>query len=623
MGRVVAGETFSVIMPVWNRSYLVGRAVASVVAQTDREWELVIVDDGSTDALGAALAPYLSEQVRLVRRPHAGVSAARNFGLQHSSGSLIAYLDSDNAWHPDYLARMRAAFNDPPAASAAYCRYRTFRRDRGGAIAATGVGGRPFSFTEILDEPYIDLNTFVHRRDCLALTGTHDETLQRMEDWDFILRVVTRYEPRYVPDVLVDYYLRCYDDSITCREPARPAARQIRRRSLAYDGPIRVRHDAIEYAWRSVPDEKRHNWVRMRSRELDTETFRPLGFPYMLQVEPTNACDLRCPLCPIGSGELGRPTRHLKIEEFRSLVEDMERYLLLLVLWDWGEPLLNPALPAMVRYAAERDIKTVTSTNGNFSCGEEYLAELLGSGLSTLIIAVDSVSPESYEVYRKRGSVKRVLGSVERAITLKRKLRSHTRIVVRAVVMKQNEHEIASTREYARRAGADNFVVKTLNPACGATSLDSELVPNTPRYQRFAYLPGTTHRIPAERPCARVFRMANVYSDGAVVPCCYDFSGGMTLGNIRERRFTEIWTSDAYRELRRRVFTAPDSLVRCCQCAESFTLSDTGMFAESHQFRRQPDDGLMQSLRARLLSPQALRLARRAARKLGVPIVRR
>lgn len=609
---------FSVIMPVWNRVHLVGRAIESVLTQTYQGWELVVVDDGSEDGLAERIAPYLSERVVLQRTPHRGPAAARNHGILHSHYPIIAYLDSDNAWHPGYLARMRDALSEAPAATAAYCQYRIHRRDRDGTIRPAGVGGAPFSFTVMLDEPYIDLNTFVHLRKCLEHTGLHDEGIRRMEDWDFILRVATAYVPRFVPEVLVDYSLRCHDDSVTCREKAKPAARLIRGESRVHDGPIRVRHDAIEYTWRSVTDEKRHNWARMRRKEFDTSTFSAWGYPYMLQIEPTNTCNLRCPLCPTGRGDLNRPPRHMKLEEFKGLIDDTARYLLFAILWDWGEPLLNRELPEMVRYAAERDIKTVTSTNGHFFRDEAYMAALLESGLTTMIVAVDSIAPESYDVYRKRGTLGEVRAGVEGMVDLKRKLGSKTRIVVRTVVMKQNERELASTREYARSIGADHFVVKTLNPACGSTSLDSELVPDNPRYRRLAYREGTMDRIPSEELCARIWKMSNIFSNGDVVPCCYDFCGDMKLGNISERPFTEIWIGPAYKELRRRVYTAKDTVERCRQCVDSYQLSESGMFAESRQFHHQSGERLVDAARSRLLSPQVLRLARRAARRLGL-----
>ena len=606
-------------MPVWNRASLVGRAVGTVLAQSENDWELLVVDDGSTDGLTSALAPFLADtRVRLLRIEHSGVSAARNHGIRHALHPVIAYLDSDNAWHPTYLARMRAALAGPPAAAAAYCRYRRFERDRHGAIRPTGDAGRPFSFATLLDEPYIDLNTFVHLRECVDHAGLHDERIRRLADWDFILRIATAYPPRYLAEVLADYYLKCYNDSITCREEARPAARLIRRESTASGGPVRVRHDTIEYTWRSLPDEKRHNWARVRRPGFDTSTFSAWGYPYMLQVEPTNVCNLRCPLCPTGRGDLSRAPRHMKLAEFQALVDDMERYLLLAILWDWGEPLLNRELPAMARYASDRGIATVTSTNGHFFRDEEYVAELLASGLSTLIVAVDSVSPESYDVYRKRGTVEEVRSGVEAIVALKRRTGSKTRIVVRTVVMKPNEHEIATTRAYARSVGADHFVVKTLNPACGSTSLDSELVPDNPRYRRLAYRQGTMERIPSLEACARVWKMSNVFSNGDVAPCCYDFCGDMKVGNINERRFTEIWTGPEYRALRRRIWEERDTVERCRQCVDSYVLSDTGMFAESRRLRRLPGEGVVETMRGRVLSPQVQRVARRAARRLGL-----
>ena len=85
-----------------------------------------------------------------------------------------------------------------------------------------------------------------------------------------------------------------------------------------------------------------------------------------------------------------------------------------------------------------------------------------------------------------------------------------------------------------------------------------------------------------------------------------------------ERPFTEIWASPEYRELRRKVYTARDSIERCRQCVDSYRLSETGMFAESRRLRRQPDEGFVETMRGRLLSPQVQRVARRAARRLGL-----
>lgn len=94
---------FSVIMPVWNQSRLVTKAVESVLAQTFGDWELVIVDDGSNDDLAGRFAPYFCDRVKLRRTPHCGVSAACNAGLHTSTEPLGACLDSDNTRRPCFL----------------------------------------------------------------------------------------------------------------------------------------------------------------------------------------------------------------------------------------------------------------------------------------------------------------------------------------------------------------------------------------------------------------------------------------------------------------------------------------------------------------------------------------
>ena len=93
---------FSVVIPVFNRTHTITRAIDSVVHQTCRDYECIVVDDGSTDALSDVLAQY-DNRIRCIQIDHAGVSAARNAGIQNSSSAYIAFLDSDDEWLPDKL----------------------------------------------------------------------------------------------------------------------------------------------------------------------------------------------------------------------------------------------------------------------------------------------------------------------------------------------------------------------------------------------------------------------------------------------------------------------------------------------------------------------------------------
>ena len=569
-------------MPVWNRADLVRTAVESVVGQTFRSYELLIIDDGSEDDLAGAVQPYLSPSIILHQVPHIGISGARNLGLRMARHPFIAHLDSDNRWHPEYLATMHKALAGDAPREAAYCLADRYERDaETGVLRRTGTIGRPFDFRELLVGNYVDINTFVHSRKCIEYAGVFDEKLRRLDDWDLVIRIASLFEPVFVPKVLVDYHFGVAKNAVSLTEDLETADTAVRAKHVRFKEPVTFVHDTIPYTWDHLTPEKYTNWVRLHHEALNTTDYTAWGYPFVLQIEPTNLCNLSCPLCPAGRNELGRERRHMRLSEFKSVVDDMERYLLFLILWNWGEPFMNPELPQMIRYSSERGIKTVTSTNAHFLSNEEYVEAILRSGLSTLIVAIDSVKEKSYRVYRKRGSLKRALAGLRKLVEMKRRLGSNTLINMRTVVMRQNERELPKLRRLAREVGADRFTAKTLNPSCGDNAMDDELVPRNPRYRRYAYKPGTLERLRVGAVCRRVWEMSNIQSNGDVVPCCYDYDGTMKVGNAFEQPFTRIWNGPAYRELRRNVSRNMQSLPKCRNCGVNFQLSECGWFIES------------------------------------------
>jgi radical SAM protein with 4Fe4S-binding SPASM domain len=567
---------FSVVLPVWNRADLVAGAVKSVLAQSDPDFELLIVDDGSSDALEDAIRPFLDDpRLRLLRRPHRGVCAARNTGIIAAMGTFVAYLDSDNRWRPRFLERMGRAL-EASGARLAYCDYDVYRRNRlTRRVRLVGRRSPTFRFSDLLDDNSIDINTLVHQRSLMEEIGWWDEELERMNDWDFILRLTSRVEPLHVSEALVDYYFRISPNSITATRQAMPAGLRIEEKHMGLRKPT-ITHDTITYTWDRLPEAKYYNWVRFTKHAMDRETFKAACLPCVLQIEPTNHCNLACPLCPAGRNELRRPRRHMALDEFRGLIDETQDYLMLAVLWNWGEPFLNPALPEMIAYASERGIRTATSTNAQYLRDDGYLERVLTSGLSTLIIAIDSLDEEAYRAFRRRGSLERAVEGLEKVVALKRRLRSSTLLNLRMVVTRHNEAEVDTVAELGRRSGVDCFTVKTVNPSCGSYASDDELVPLDPRLRRFLYRDGTWERLRSEKSCERVWMMANVLADGSVVPCCYDFDGSMAVGNAFGTPFRKIWASREYAELRRRVLFEKDSLPHCRECHTSFKAARAG-----------------------------------------------
>lgn len=111
----------SVIIPTYNSAWSVGRTLQSVLHQTLRDFEAIVVDDGSTDGFAMAVAPFSHDKrVRIVHQENRGLAAARNRGIAEARSALIAPIDADDLWHPEFLAETVSALEGDPDAPFAF-----------------------------------------------------------------------------------------------------------------------------------------------------------------------------------------------------------------------------------------------------------------------------------------------------------------------------------------------------------------------------------------------------------------------------------------------------------------------------------------------------------------------
>ena len=163
------------------------------------------------------------------------------------------------------------------------------------------------------------------------------------------------------------------------------------------------------------------------------------GYPVRLVIEPTNICNLSCPLCPAGLDNKAHERGMMKLEEFKKIIDEVGDYLYEIDLYNFGESLLNPEVYDMIKYASDHNIKTNLSTNLNVVNVEK----LVNSGLSKLIVSADGASHQTYKQYRVYGNYNRVMKNMEAVIAKKEELRKkYPKIVWQFIVMKHNEHEI-------------------------------------------------------------------------------------------------------------------------------------------------------------------------------------
>lgn len=196
----------SIVLPTRDRVGRLQRAVESVLAQSYEQWELLIVDDGSTDETPAYLAELNDKRIRTFRIEHAGVCAARNHALEHADGDIVAYLDDDNLMYRSWLGTVVWAFRGWPDADVVFGARIV---DDYARVHQLGTGGLPFIHFHDYDREQLergnmaDMGVIAHR--ARLPEARFDEALSELGDWDLFLRLTTRKPPLQLPTLACLY----------------------------------------------------------------------------------------------------------------------------------------------------------------------------------------------------------------------------------------------------------------------------------------------------------------------------------------------------------------------------------------------------------------------------------
>ena len=196
----------SVVLPTRDRRDLLPRAIESVQNQSYRNWELLIVDDGSVDGTAEFIAGVAGDRVRRFRHHGAGACAARNVALAQARGELIAYLDDDNMMHPGWLKAVVWGFEQRPEANVLYGAYVV---DDAGRIFGKKSGDLPrlfflpYDHYQVARRSIADIGCIAHRAGLPE--ARFDESLREMGDWDLFLRLTRTAPPLALPAIACFY----------------------------------------------------------------------------------------------------------------------------------------------------------------------------------------------------------------------------------------------------------------------------------------------------------------------------------------------------------------------------------------------------------------------------------
>lgn len=218
----------SVVLPTYNRGYIISRAIESILSQTFKDFELIIVDDGSSDNTEAVVRTFADPRIRYVKELHRGGAATRNTGIVISQGEFIAFQDSDDEWLPEKLEMQMEAFRQAGyEVGIVYTGFWKNTKD-GERVYFPSASVRKKEgsiYEELLHGNFITNQAAMVRKSCFHDVGGYDESLPGMHELDLWLRMAKKYEFKYIPLGLVVTYFT--EDSITAHHEYRLKGREI------------------------------------------------------------------------------------------------------------------------------------------------------------------------------------------------------------------------------------------------------------------------------------------------------------------------------------------------------------------------------------------------------------
>ena len=231
----------------------------------------------------------------------------------------------------------------------------------------------------------------------------------------------------------------------------------------------------------------------------------PKSKPYIVILDVTNVCNLRCPFCPTGAFQKSGRKPSMMTAEFVSHVMDhLADTAVICYLYNWGEPLLNPEIEDIIRVIHDRGVFTSLSTNLSIDL-DDRLEGLVDAGLDHMDPSIDGATQEIYEVYRKKGKIDLVYKNIRRLLAHRKKTgRLNPIIDWQYLRFQHNAHEIDVARKTAKELGVDRFFTRH-----GSTPDDKASDQTSGR------------DAPKHFACSLLWRSLVINADGGVAPCCY------------------------------------------------------------------------------------------------------
>jgi radical SAM protein with 4Fe4S-binding SPASM domain len=256
----------------------------------------------------------------------------------------------------------------------------------------------------------------------------------------------------------------------------------------------------------------------------------------------------------------------MSFDLFTKVIDEGEQYLMEVAFAGYGEPFLNKQTVDMIEYAKQKNIFVEVYTTlavDTPRLNEEDMERLVKCGMDRVIVSVDSSKEETFQAYKRAGSLSETLNKLETMSELKRESQSiKPQMIFQYVVFDFNESEIPEAKVQAKRLGME-FQPKSGNVILGGGNLEEEMKHVSKNYNRYNY------EI-KEPVCPWIYDNCVVFANGDVTVCCYEAHGEFIMGNVLNEPLGEIFNGEKYREFRRSFKEDSDKISICSECTAKY-----------------------------------------------------
>ena len=269
------------------------------------------------------------------------------------------------------------------------------------------------------------------------------------------------------------------------------------------------------------------------------------GKPYFMVLDTTSFCNLECVWCPTGQHRNSRTSCIMPKNKALEIINLFGKYLKEVLLFNWGEPLLNPYIPDIIKALKKQDIFCALSTNLNIDLDEKKVMEIVNSGLDLLVCSIDGITQKTYETYRRKGSFNKAFNNLKLIIQTKKNLNLKKPVIEwQFLVFKHNEHEIQQAEKIAKEIGVDK--IKFAKPWC-----PQDWVSTIDKYSNYNLQNNKKEYKPVDKYCNWLWNAIVINANGSVSPCCSVENESEDFGNIFTTPFRKLWNNENFRQARK------------------------------------------------------------------------